>query len=119
MNGDVLNPADLEKAIQEISRRIHKGVRVVTDAEHNARHERRLYDRAFAVAYMQHDGPAHEKRYAAEVATTEQRKQAEDAEIAFRHAERNARALENELRATQSVGASIRAMYASERGFGG
>jgi hypothetical protein len=115
---EVLNPADMEKAIQEISRRIHKGVRVVTDAEGHAREKRRQYDHAFALAYMTHEGPAHEKRYAAEVATTEQRAAAEDAEVAFRHAERNARALENELRATQSIGASIRAMYASERGFG-
>src|SRR5437660_299719 len=111
---EVLNPADLEKAIQEISRRIHNGVRVVTDAETNAREKRRLYDHAYALAYIQHEGPAHEKRYAAEVSTTEQRKKAEDAEVVFRHAERNARALENELRATQSTGASIRAMYAGE-----
>jgi hypothetical protein len=43
---------------------------------------------------------------------------AEVAEVAFRHAERTARALENELRATQSIGASVRAMYVSEKGFG-
>jgi hypothetical protein len=116
---DVLNPVDLERSIQEISRRIHKGVGVVTEAEGNAREKRRQYDHAFAVAYMQHEGPAHEKRYAAEVATTSFRAVAEDAEVAFRHAERTARALENELRATQSIGASIRAMYAGEREFGG
>lgn len=115
---DVLNPADLEKHIQEISRRIHTGVRVVTDAETKAREQRRLYDRAFAVAYMSHSGPAHEKKYHAEVCTTEHRESAEVAEVAFRHAERTARALENELRATQSIGASIRAMYAGERGIG-
>jgi hypothetical protein len=115
---DVLNPADLEKHIQEISRRIHNGVRVVTDAEKTARDKRRLYDLAFAQAYLQHDGPAHERKYSAEAATTAQRQEAEVAEVAFRHAERTARALENELRATQSIGASIRAMYAGERGFG-
>lgn len=115
---DVLNPADLEKHIQEISRRIHSGVSVVTGAEREARELRRKYDHDFAVEYMNHQGPAHERRYAAEVATTEQRAAAEVAEVAFRHAERTARALENELRATQSIGASIRAMYAGERGFG-
>jgi hypothetical protein len=115
---DVLNPVDLEQKIQEISRRIHNGVHVVTNAEREAREKRRLYDHAFAQAYMRYDGPAHAKRYAAEVETTDQRGVAEDAEVAFRHAERTARALENELRATQSIGASVRAMYQGERGFG-
>jgi len=115
---EVLNPADIEAKIQEISRRIHEGVKVVTNAERDAREKRRLYDHAFAQAYMKHDGPAHEKRYAAEVETTDRRAAAEDAEVVFKHAERTARALENELRATQSVGASVRSMYAGERGFG-
>ena len=53
---DVLNPADLERSIQEISRRIHNGVRVVTEAEGNAREKRRQYDHAFAVAYT-YQGP--------------------------------------------------------------
>ncbi len=116
---DVLNPADIERHIQEISRRIHEGVKVVSAAERDAREQRRIYDLDYARAYQAHDGPAHEKRYAAEEQTTAQRQTADIAEVAFRHAERTARALENELRATQSIGASIRQMYASERGFGG
>lgn len=115
---DVLNPVDLETKIQEISRRIHEGVKVVTAAERDARERRRFYDLAYAKAYMAHDGPAHERKHAAEIATTEQRAHVDVAEVAFRHAERTARALENELRATQSIGASIRAMYAGERGVG-
>jgi hypothetical protein len=116
---DVLNPVDLENAIQEISRRIHAGVPVVTKAEREAREQRRLYDLAYAHAYLDHEGAAHTKKYAAEIATTEQRQAAEVAEVAFRNTERTARALENELRATQSIGASIRAMFNGERGFGG
>jgi hypothetical protein len=115
---DVLNPVDLEAKIQEISRRIHEGVRVVTAAEREAREKRRLYDLAYAKAYQGYNGPSHAKRYEAEIQTTDERGAAEVAEVAFRHAERTARALENELRATQSIGASVRAMYASEKGFG-
>ena len=111
---EVLNPVEIEAAIRECARRIHNGVRVVTEAERAARERRRRYDHAFAVAYMQNAGPAHEKRYAAEVATTGQRAEAEDAEIAFRHAERQARAVEAELRAWQSVGASVRTMYGAQ-----
>lgn len=119
MSGDVLNPADIESRMQEISRRIHAGVKVVTDAESEAREKRRLYDLVFAQACLDYDGAAYAKKWAAEVATTDARAAAETAEIAFRYAERTARALEKELAATQSIGASVRSMYAGEKGFGG
>lgn len=115
---DVLNPVDIEQRMQEISRRIHAGVTVVTNAEAEFRKSDQRYDLAFAHAYMRHDGPAHEKKYAAEIATEKPRADRDVAELAFKHAERTAKALEAELRAWQSVGASIRAMYAGERGIG-
>lgn len=115
---EVLNPADIEAKIQEIARRIHEGVKVVTAAEKEAREKRRLYDLAFAQACLDYDGAAYAKKWAAEVATTDARAEAETAELAFRYAERTARALEKELTATQSVGASVRSMYAGEKGFG-
>jgi hypothetical protein len=40
-------------------------------------------------------------------------------EVAFKFADRTAKAIEAELRALQSVGASVRAMYSGERGYGG
>jgi len=116
---DVLNPVDLENRIQEIARRIHEGVSVVTKAEREAREKRRLFDLAYARAYLDHDGAVHAKRYAADLATGQERQDAEVAEVSFRHTERTARALENELRATQSIGASVRSMYQGERGLGG
>jgi cell division GTPase FtsZ len=90
---EVLNPVEIEAAIRECAKRIHNGVKVVTDAEYEAR----------------------EKRYASEEATTGERKEAEVAEIAFRYAERTARAVEAELRAWQSVGASVRTMYGAQQ----
>jgi hypothetical protein len=115
MGSEVLNPVEIEAAIRECAKRIHNGVKVVTAAESEARAKRREYDLAFAMAYKQNQGPAHEKRYAAEIATTEDRETAEVAEIAFRHAERTARAVEAELRAWQSVGASVRTMYGAHQ----
>lgn len=115
---NVLNPVDIEQRIQECSRRIHTGVKVVTDAEKVSRAAVRALDAAVAHAYMNHDGPAYEKKYAAVLATQVEREVADEAEVAFRYAERTARALESELRAWQSVGASVRQMYAGERGFG-
>lgn len=108
---DVLNPVDIERAIRECSNRIHKGVTVVTNAEAEFRQADREYDAAFARAYMSHAGPAHEKKYGAELSTAIERETRDVAELAYKHAERTARALEAELRAWQSVGASIRAMY--------
>lgn len=116
--GDVLNPVAIEQRMQEIARRIHEGVKVVSAAESAARAARHAADVAYAQAYMAHQGAAHEKRYAATIATAEEAHAADVAEVAFRHAERTARALENELRAVQSVGASVRSMYSAERGFG-
>ncbi len=113
---EVINPVDIEQAIRTCSDRIHKGVKVVTDAERESREKVRDYDRAFARAYLAaSDGPAHERKYRAELATVTERNARDVAEVAFRFAERTARAVEAELRAWQSVGASVRAMYGSQQ----
>ncbi len=111
---DVLNPVDVERTIRETADEIARLVRTVSDAEKEARHMRVLYDRAFAHAYLNADGPAHEKKYRAEIATGTERDRMEVAELAYRHAERQSRALEQKLRAFQSVGASIRTMYSGQ-----
>src|ERR1700683_4215861 len=107
----VLNPADAERKIQDISDRIAKGVRVVTAAERDAKARRRAFDLAYAHAYKRAEGPAHERRYEADIAAMPHREAAENAEIAFRHAERTARALEKELMAWRSVNSNLRAMF--------
>jgi len=113
MSSEVLNPVDVERTIRETANDIARGVRVVSDAEKQARRARVLYDRAYAQAYLAADGPAHEKKYRAELATVAERDAMEIAELAFRHAERHAKALDGKLRAFQSIGASVRQMYAS------
>lgn len=115
---DVLNPVDIESAIRACAERIHKGVKVVTDAEKDAREAVRVYDRAFAAAYLNAAGPAHERKYHAELGTAHERDARDVAEVAFKYAERTARAVEAELRAWQSVGASVRAMYGTQQGIG-
>lgn len=106
-----LNPVDIEKAIRDCSNRISNGVKVCSDAYRaflKADHE---FDQTFAKAYINHDGAAHERKYAAELATVKEREERDRADVAYRYADRLARALENELRAWQSVNASVRAMY--------
>jgi|ERR671914_806778 hypothetical protein len=108
---DVLNPVDIENQIGAVTDQIAKGVRIVTNAEMEAARLRREYDWAFAMAYGRAEGSIQDKKYAAELATKAEREAAENAEIAFRHAQRTAKALEKKLDALRSQGASVRAMY--------
>lgn len=112
MNGDVHNPVDIERKIEETANRIAASVKVITGAEREARQKRREFDLAYAHAYKRASGePAHERRYSADIATMAHREAAEVAEITFRHTERSAKALEKELFAWQSINGNIRAMY--------
>lgn len=106
-----LNPEDIEQKIRHVADSITRGVHHVTAAHTEAARTAHAYDLAFARAYMSYDGPAHAKRYAAEVATEGERQARDMAEVAYNHAKRLAAALTEELRAYQSVGASIREVY--------
>lgn len=106
-----LNPVDVETAIRTVTERIANGVRVCDERYKAWLDADRTYDAAFARAYLNHEGPAHEKRYGAELDTQVQRQGRDVADAAYRYADRQAKALEAELRAWQSVGASLRAMY--------
>lgn len=108
----VVNPVAVEDAIREVSNRIANGVTVCDTRYRAFLAAERVYDTAFARAYMAHQGPAHERKYAAELATATEREARDVADAAYRYADRQARALQDELRALQSVGASMRAMYA-------
>lgn len=107
-----LNPVDIERNIRVVSTRIAEGVRVCDREYRKYLAAQHAYDLAFARAYMAHDGPAHEKKYAAELATRAEREARDVADASYRYADRQAKALQDELRAWQSVGASVRSMYA-------
>lgn len=107
----VLNPVDIEDAIRSCSDRISNGVRVCSERYDAFLKADAVYDRAVARAYMAHQGPQAEKKYAAELATEKERTARDAADVAYKYADRQARALESELRSWQSVGASVRAMY--------
>jgi hypothetical protein len=115
LDAPVHNPVDIEQRIEEISNRIAAGVRVVTAAEREARAKKRAFDLAYAYAYKQADGSIKEREYTADIQTMPHREEADNAEIAFRHAERTAKALEKELFAWQSINGNVRAMYGAVR----
>jgi hypothetical protein len=107
-----LNPVEVETAIRAISDRIAKGVSVCDQRYRDFLTADHQYDLAYASAYLGATGPQHERKYHAELATARLRQARDVADAAYRYADRQARALEAELRAMQSVGASIRQMYA-------
>ncbi len=108
---DVLNPVDIENGIRSCSDRIAASVRECS-ARYNAFLDAdRAFDQAFAHAYLNADGPAHERKYAAELSTAGEREVRDRADAAFKYADRLAKSIELELRAYQSLGASVRTMY--------
>jgi len=111
---ETFNPVSIEHAIKHCADRIAKGVRVCSEHYAAKLAAEREYDKAFARAYLHYEGAAHERKYAAELATAELRERKDAADVAYRYAASTARALEDELRALQSVGASVRAMYGAQ-----
>lgn len=111
-----MNPVDVERAIMELSNDIAKGVRVVSDALEAFKTAGREYDLAYAKAFMAYQGPAHSKRYAADLATADERRAMDVAEVAYKYAASRAKSLEAELSASQSVMRSVTGMYGATRG---
>lgn len=108
---ETFNPAQVEDAIRLCANRIAHSVTVCGKAYDEYCTALREYDQAYAHAYLKAEGAAHEKRYRAEVATLKERTRRDIADAAYRYADRTSKAVVEELRAWQSVGASVRSMY--------
>lgn len=105
-------PEQIEAAIRDVSNRIANGVRICATRYEAYLKADREYDQQFAAAYLDaNDKPAHERKYIAELETVNARQLRDQADAAYRYADRQAKALELELRALQSVGASIRTVF--------
>ena len=107
-----LNPVEIEQTIRELVNRIAKGIQVCSERYTAFLDADRAFDRAYAQAYLEANGSIEDKKQQARLATDEARGQRDVADAAYRHADRLAKALELELRAWQSIGASVRSMYA-------
>ena len=108
---DIISPVQVESAIREVANRMAEGVKICSDRYAAFLDADHRFDVAYARAYMRHDGPAHEKKYAAVLETQAERDARDAADVAYKHADRRAKALDAELRALQSVGASLRVQY--------
>jgi hypothetical protein len=115
VRGDFHNPADVEAKIRETSNRIAAGVRIVTDREKELKAKKRDFDLAYAYAYKGAEGSIKDREYAADIKTMPHREEADNAEIAYKHACRTADSLEKELFAWQAILKSVVAMYGAVR----
>lgn len=106
-----VNPVDVETAIRETSDRIARGVRVCTERYKAYLDAKSAHDKAFARAFMDHDGPQTEKRHVAVLATETEREARDVANAAYKYAMWQAEALSEELRAWQSVNKTVALMY--------
>ena len=94
------SPVAVESKIAECAQRIAKGVKVCADSHRQFLAADRDYDVAYSAAFLSYDGPQTEKKHAAVVATA-----------AERDADRQAKAIEAELMAYQSISRSIGQAY--------
>lgn len=106
-----LTPVAIEQHIRELSTRIAKSAGVCNARYGEYLDTDRAYDKSFAQAFLAHEGPQTEKRYAAEVATHDERAARDVADAAYRYADRLSKALQSELMAYQSLNKSILAQY--------
>lgn len=108
---DIISPLQVESAIRDVANRMATGVKICSDRYAAFLDADHRFDVAYAKAYMAHQGAAHEKKYVAVLDTQAERDARDAADVAYRHADRRAKALDSELRALQSVGASLRVQY--------
>lgn len=107
----VLNPVEVEAAIRQAAQTVYEGVDIVTVRLQEYKDADRQYDLDYAHAFMNHSGPQGEKRYQAEIDTTEARKARDVAEVAWKYAERRIKAAESTLSAFQTISKSVTQMY--------
>lgn len=105
------NPVLVEQTLIDIVGELDDALPKGRDALTNALAAKRTFEQAEARAYMKHTGPAHEKKYAAVLATEQEAIDRDAAEVAHRYMASLSRVLEKKLDAFRSIGASVREAY--------
>ena len=108
-----LSPVQVEEHIRELVNRIAKGIQVCSKRYAEFLDADRLFDREYAQAYLAAEGSIKDREMKARAETMPAREERDIADAAYKHADRLSKALDSELRAFQSLGASVRQMYAN------
>lgn len=107
----IRDPAEVERNIEDTKDRIAAAVDIIDQAEMDMKAKRRAFDHEFSRAMLAADGPEYVRKAEATMVAMPEREAADNAEAAFHHAEREARSLEKELFAWQSILNSVRSMW--------
>ena len=105
------NPVQVEAGIHEVAGRIGNSVGICGALYGAFLEADRVFDFEFAKAYLAATGTVNDRKYRATVNTIRQREDRDVADAAFKLADRRSRAQQEELRALQSIGATIRSQY--------
>ena len=114
----VRNPAQVEALIEDTKDRISDAVLIVDQAEEAMRAARRAYDHEFSRAVLSAEGPEYLRKAEATQVAMAEKEAADEAEIAFHHAQRDAGSLEKELFSWQAILKSVTAMWNATGGRG-
>lgn len=107
------DPAEVERFVEETKDAIGDAVMIMDGSEKEMDEARRAYDKAYARALLNAPGPQYQRAAAATLnEDVDKAKEAYDiAKRAFHYAEREAKSLEKELFAWQSILNSVRSMW--------
>ena len=107
----VLNPVEVEQAIRDAANTVAEGVAVVSQRLEAYRNAQWRFDQKWAGTYLTAEGPVEERKQQCVLACATEQAQLDVAEVAYKFAERKARAAESTLSAYQTLSRSITAMY--------
>lgn len=111
MTAEIANPVTVEQAMKVCTDRIYDGVKVCDERYRLFMEADHAFDVAVAHAMVDEDGPAYLKKHKAVLATIAERKARDEADAAYRYADRLSRAVLAELSQWQSVNRSVTSMY--------
>lgn len=108
---DELTPVAIEQHIRELSNRIAKSASVCNKRYGEFLEADREFDKAYAHAFLEYEGPQGEKRYYADLHSMGEREARDIADQAYKYADRLSKALQSELMAYQSLNKSVLAQF--------
>lgn len=108
---ELWSPVAIERRLADIDHAISVGVDALADAYDRYADLKNRVEIETARAYMSYSGPAHAKKYAAILATEQLRYELAIADGAYHRSKWKNEGFSEQLKAVQSIGASVRAQY--------
>ena len=112
-NFEPLNPVQVEHHLRELSNRIAKGVRYVSERLYEFDEKERLYKKAFAIAFTTSDGSVEDRKQHAVLATGDACEARDVAKASLDYAKDLVKSYRDEMSSYQTISAMVRAMYST------